>query len=111
MAASDLTASLTQRLAQRILILDGGMGTMLQNAQLSEDDFRHFHIAAPGKRFRLAQDIGDVPPRIFGDPVPDRLCLEAAAECERYDMQDKSPWWLLPPNVGTTVSASRPINI
>ena len=41
MAASDLTASLTQR----ILILDGGMGTMLQNAQLSEDDFR-------GERFR-----------------------------------------------------------
>ncbi|MFU1520656.1 methionine synthase [Vreelandella alkaliphila] len=40
MAASDLTASLTQRLAQRILILDGGMGTMLQNAELSEDDFR-----------------------------------------------------------------------
>lgn len=40
MAASDLTASLTQRLTQRILILDGGMGTMLQNAELSEDDFR-----------------------------------------------------------------------
>ncbi|MGY4876690.1 methionine synthase [Vreelandella aquamarina] len=40
MAASDLTVSLTQRLAQRILILDGGMGTMLQNAELSEDDFR-----------------------------------------------------------------------
>ncbi|WP_271911945.1 methionine synthase [Vreelandella alkaliphila] len=40
MAASDLTASLTQRLSQRILILDGGMGTMLQNAELSEDDFR-----------------------------------------------------------------------
>lgn len=40
MAASDLTASLTQRLTQRILILDGGMGTMLQNAQLSEEDFR-----------------------------------------------------------------------
>ena len=45
MAASDLTVSLTQRLAQRILILDGGMGTMLQNAELSEDDFR-------GDRFR-----------------------------------------------------------
>ncbi|MCG7591761.1 MULTISPECIES: methionine synthase [Halomonadaceae] len=45
MAASDLTASLTHRLSQRILILDGGMGTMLQNAQLSEEDFR-------GERFR-----------------------------------------------------------
>ncbi|WP_434985669.1 methionine synthase [Vreelandella zhaodongensis] len=40
MAASDLTDSLTQCLTQRILILDGGMGTMLQNAELSEDDFR-----------------------------------------------------------------------
>ncbi len=40
MADSALIAILTQRLAQRILILDGGMGTMLQNAQLSEEDFR-----------------------------------------------------------------------
>ncbi|MGY2462421.1 methionine synthase [Vreelandella sulfidaeris] len=40
MADSALTATLTQRLADRILILDGGMGTMLQNAQLSEEDFR-----------------------------------------------------------------------
>ena len=55
------------------------------------NDFRHFHIAAPGKRFHLAQDVGDVPPRIFGDPVPDRLAFQAAAECERYDMQNRSP--------------------
>ncbi|MWJ28182.1 methionine synthase [Halomonas sp. ZH2S] len=41
MAAS----ALTQRLTQRILILDGGMGTMLQNAQLDEADFR-------GERFQ-----------------------------------------------------------
>ncbi|MGO2055369.1 MAG: methionine synthase, partial [Halomonadaceae bacterium] len=40
MADSALTATLTQRLAERILILDGGMGTMLQNAELSEEDFR-----------------------------------------------------------------------
>jgi len=40
MAASALTATLTERLVQRILILDGGMGTMLQNAQLSEAEFR-----------------------------------------------------------------------
>ncbi|MEA2117494.1 methionine synthase [Halovibrio sp. HP20-50] len=45
MADSALIATLTQRLAERILILDGGMGTMLQNAQLSEEDFR-------GERFR-----------------------------------------------------------
>ena len=40
MADSALIATLTHRLAERILILDGGMGTMLQNAQLSEEDFR-----------------------------------------------------------------------
>ncbi|MGO2390474.1 MAG: methionine synthase [Halomonas sp.] len=40
MADSALIATLTQRLTQRILILDGGMGTMLQNASLSEEDFR-----------------------------------------------------------------------
>ncbi|TFH86107.1 methionine synthase [Billgrantia azerbaijanica] len=37
---SALTASLTERLGERILMLDGGMGTMLQNAGLSEADFR-----------------------------------------------------------------------
>ncbi|MGR4068237.1 methionine synthase [Billgrantia sp. C5P2] len=42
---SALTATLTERLGERILMLDGGMGTMLQNARLDEDDFR-------GERFR-----------------------------------------------------------
>ncbi|MCC5883686.1 MAG: methionine synthase [Halomonas sp.] len=40
-----LTATLTERLGERILMLDGGMGTMLQNARLDEADFR-------GERFR-----------------------------------------------------------
>ncbi|QJQ96633.1 MULTISPECIES: methionine synthase [Halomonadaceae] len=44
-APSPLSTALTQRLADRILILDGGMGTMLQNARLDEADFR-------GERFR-----------------------------------------------------------
>ncbi|WP_163575753.1 methionine synthase [Halomonas faecis] len=35
-----LTASLTERLGERVLMLDGGMGTMLQNAGLSEAEFR-----------------------------------------------------------------------
>ncbi|WP_111411869.1 methionine synthase [Billgrantia lactosivorans] len=42
---SALTATLTERLGERILMLDGGMGTMLQNARLDEADFR-------GERFR-----------------------------------------------------------
>ncbi len=33
-------ASLMQQLKQRILLLDGGMGTMIQNHQLTEKDFR-----------------------------------------------------------------------
>ncbi|MBD3894375.1 methionine synthase [Halomonas sp. ML-15] len=39
------TASLHEQLARRIMILDGGMGTMLQNAELSEAEFR-------GERFK-----------------------------------------------------------
>nr|WP_299241089.1 methionine synthase [uncultured Halomonas sp.] len=38
--AAPLTDALKKTLAQRILILDGGMGTMLQNARLSEEEFR-----------------------------------------------------------------------
>ncbi|PAU79309.1 methionine synthase [Halomonas salipaludis] len=47
MAAVDtaVTALLHEQLARRILILDGGMGTMLQNADLSEAEFR-------GERFK-----------------------------------------------------------
>ena len=37
---SALTATLTERLESRILMLDGGMGTMLQDARLDEADFR-----------------------------------------------------------------------
>ncbi|SFH72604.1 methionine synthase [Modicisalibacter xianhensis] len=35
-----LPATLKESLARRIIILDGGMGTMLQNARLSEEEFR-----------------------------------------------------------------------
>jgi 5-methyltetrahydrofolate--homocysteine methyltransferase len=36
----DATATLTDALAQRILLLDGAMGTMIQREQLSEQDWR-----------------------------------------------------------------------
>ncbi|QTP59061.1 methionine synthase [Billgrantia antri] len=51
---SALTATLTERLGERILMLDGGMGTMLQNARLDEADFR-------GERF------GDWPSDLKGN--------------------------------------------
>ncbi|GHC26724.1 methionine synthase [Aidingimonas halophila] len=44
-AFTPVTDQLNASLAERILILDGGMGTMLQNADLSEDEFR-------GERFK-----------------------------------------------------------
>ncbi|WP_249975674.1 methionine synthase [Vreelandella olivaria] len=79
MAASDLTASLTQRLTQRILILDGGMGTMLQNAQLSEEDFRSERFGdwpsdLKGNNDLLALTCPDVVARIHRD------YLEAGAD-------------------------------
>ena len=45
------TASLIDSLDERILMLDGGMGTMIQNAGLSEADFRGERFA--DWRFRV----------------------------------------------------------
>ena len=40
----DRTAELVRLLRQRILVMDGAMGTMLQQCKLTADDFRgHFH--------------------------------------------------------------------
>src|SRR5437016_13546345 len=40
MATTDKTALLTRLLRERILILDGAMGTMIQGRRLSEPDYR-----------------------------------------------------------------------
>ena len=79
MADSALIATLTQRLAGRILILDGGMGTMLQNAQLSEEDFRGERFSdwpsdLKGNNDLLALTCPDVVARIHRD------YLEAGAD-------------------------------
>jgi 5-methyltetrahydrofolate--homocysteine methyltransferase len=79
MADSALIATLTQRLAERILILDGGMGTMLQNAQLSEEDFRGERFSdwpsdLKGNNDLLALTCPDVVTRIHRD------YLEAGAD-------------------------------
>ena len=42
---ADRTTELRQLLAERILILDGAMGTMIQQHRLAEEDYR-------GERFR-----------------------------------------------------------
>ncbi|KPQ19785.1 methionine synthase [Halomonas sp. HL-93] len=79
MAASDLIATLTQRLNQRIHILDGGMGTMLQNAELSEEEFRGQRFSdwpsdLKGNNDLLALTCPDVVTRIHRD------YLEAGAD-------------------------------
>jgi len=42
---SNRTQALHQQLAQRIMVLDGGMGTMIQSYRLSEEDFRGARFA------------------------------------------------------------------
>ena len=39
-SAGDAGAYLTDLLGQRIVFMDGGMGTMIQRERLEEDDFR-----------------------------------------------------------------------
>ncbi|MDP6095675.1 MAG: methionine synthase [Gammaproteobacteria bacterium] len=60
MARPDPTARLTEILNQRILILDGAMGTMIQSKQLTDADYR-------GERFR------DFPHEVAGNI--DLLCI------------------------------------
>jgi 5-methyltetrahydrofolate--homocysteine methyltransferase len=45
MKLTDVFAALEQEAAQRILMLDGAMGTMIQNRSLGEDDFRGARFA------------------------------------------------------------------
>ncbi len=76
---SALTATLTERLAERILMLDGGMGTMLQNASLSEQEFRGERFAdwpsdLKGNNDLLALTCPDLVVRIHRD------YLEAGAD-------------------------------
>ncbi|MGM0704054.1 MAG: methionine synthase [Pseudomonadota bacterium] len=100
---SALTASLTERLGERILMLDGGMGTMLQNAGLSEAEFRgerfaDWHSDLKGNNDLLALTCPDLVTRIH------REYLEAGADIVEtntfnstrlsqadYDMEDLVP--------------------
>ncbi|MFG6177274.1 methionine synthase [Halomonas sp. THAF12] len=74
-----LTATLSDSLRQRILMLDGGMGTMLQNAALSEEEFRGERFAdwptdLKGNNDLLALTCPDLVTRIHRD------YLEAGAD-------------------------------
>ncbi|WP_136246685.1 methionine synthase [Halomonas borealis] len=78
-APTPLTASLSDSLRRRILMLDGGMGTMLQNAALSEEEFRGERFAdwpsdLKGNNDLLALTCPDLVTRIHRD------YLEAGAD-------------------------------
>jgi 5-methyltetrahydrofolate--homocysteine methyltransferase len=70
--ATDVTALLEQLLAERILVLDGAMGTMIQTLPLGEADFR-------GARF------ADHPRDLKG--CNDLLCITQSAAIERMHRQ------------------------
>ena len=54
---SSNTTNLEQALAQRILILDGAMGTMIQKYKLTEADFRHQRFAQSAVDLRGNNDL------------------------------------------------------
>src|SRR5712671_1645610 len=49
--------SITDLLAQRILILDGAMGTMIQRHKLTESDFRGSRFGTHGRDLRGNSDV------------------------------------------------------
>src|SRR5687767_2228623 len=53
----DRTAELRRLLTQRILVLDGAMGTMIQRYQLSEEDFRGERFASHPRDLKSANDL------------------------------------------------------
>ncbi len=62
MNRSERTALLHQQLQQRILILDGAMGTMIQRYKLGEDDYRgtHSHGGCACGQHQFADHEGDL---------------------------------------------------
>ena len=54
---NDVFSRLNELLSQRVLILDGAMGTMIQAHRLSEEDFRGERFAAHGHALRGNNDV------------------------------------------------------
>lgn len=57
MRASPVLAELKELLRQRHVLLDGGMGTMIQGYALGEDDFRNQALAGHGKLLKGNNDL------------------------------------------------------
>ena len=68
---SDCLAQLKRILDQRIVILDGGMGTMIQAHKLTEADYRGQEFAYHHKELRLNSDVLNITqPQIIKEHSP-----------------------------------------
>ena len=54
---SPVTKVLKSILAQRVMMLDGGMGTMIQSYKLEEEDFRNPSLSAYSKLLKGNNDL------------------------------------------------------
>ncbi|MFN4895915.1 MAG: homocysteine S-methyltransferase family protein [Pseudomonadota bacterium] len=57
MRTSPALAEIQELLRQRHIILDGGMGTMIQRHTLTEDDFRNKPLAGHGRLLKGNNDL------------------------------------------------------
>ena len=74
----DRSAELQSLLRQRILILDGAMGTMIQRHRLQESDFRGERFAAPARDLKGNNDLRPLTrPDIIGGIHRDYLAAGA----------------------------------
>ena len=55
--SEQIRAELCDLMKQRILLLDGAMGTMIQTRRLTEDDYRGREFAGHGKDLRLNNEV------------------------------------------------------
>ena len=76
---SDRTAQLQSLLANRIVLLDGALGTMLQSYKLSEKDYRGVEFASHTKDLRLNNDLLNVTQPAIIEQIH-RQYLEAGAD-------------------------------
>lgn len=65
---AEKSARLEQELRQRILIIDGAMGTMIQRHRLEEEDFRNAELADHQKPLKGNNDLLSITqPKIIYD--------------------------------------------
>src|SRR3990172_2652835 len=74
-----IRAELAEQMLQRILLLDGAMGTMIQARRLNESDYRGKEFARHAKDLRLNNDALNLSQPQITEEIH-RLYLEAGAD-------------------------------